>query len=200
MVYLFQIMSQKQLLIARKATFLYLQQNHFQHFVQPYGPFIQCSGVLIRVCLPCFYPRNSCYMLTHNQLLAKKVEAQELLQLPLFPEILYSYLDFSAMMWYLSHNYLTRAAPTLMSDPLKEVLSAVHTHGWIVRPCSENLLGRFFPYLRCCLQLFLALFWQSFCEQSAIPSIPISIPSQIAVDYKSVHLDSDKNATNSYDF
>ncbi len=36
--------------------------------------------------------------------------------------------------------------------------------------------------------ILIALFWQRYCENSARPSIPIGIPSQIAVDCKSVHL------------
>ena len=34
---------------------------------------------------------------------------------------------------------------------------------------------------------FSTLLWQRFCEQPTRPSMPMSIPSQIAVDCKSVH-------------
>ncbi len=45
---------------------------------------------------------------------------------------------------------------------------------------SENQMLLFPP--------FLALFWQSFHAQPARTCMPTSIPSQIAVDCKSVHL------------
>ncbi len=38
--------------------------------------------------------------------------------------------------------------------------------------------------------LLVFFFWQRYCEQSVRPSMPIRIPSQIAVDCKSVHLHS----------
>ncbi len=38
-----------------------------------------------------------------------------------------------------------------------------------------------------CVEWFLALFWQGNCEQSARPSMLIRVPSQIAVDCKSVY-------------
>ncbi len=75
--------------------------------------------------------------------------------------------------------YLTRAVSSPTSDLGKKVILCL-VWGvawlWVVR-VSENLVG----------QPFLALFWQRFCEQSARPSMPIRIPSQIAVDCKSVH-------------
>ncbi len=50
---------------------------------------------------------------------------------------------------------------------------------WFVRACAENLVVRRFNRD--------VVIWQRCCEHPVKPSMPIRIPSQIAVDCKSVH-------------
>ncbi len=75
------------------------------------------------------------------------------------------------------HYYLTRAVFSPTSDPGKAVLSAC-----LPACLPACLLVAWLPgyFVRVCRE-------ECHCEHSAKPSMPIRIPSQIAVDCKSVH-------------
>ncbi len=80
-------------------------------------------------------------------------------------------------------DYLTRAVSSPTSDPGKGVLPAACL---LAASCLLTAGLLWSPREVACDNIFI--FWQKNCEQSARPSMPIRIPSQTAVDCKSVHL------------
>ncbi len=74
------------------------------------------------------------------------------------------------------YYYLTRARSEPASDPVKPLIG--HSVSGFVHATSEKL--------RLCSTSF-GIFCQRFHEHLVRPSMPVSIPSQITVDCKSVH-------------
>ncbi len=88
--------------------------------------------------------------------------------------------------YLLSYLLSDSACLKLMSDPVKAVLGLYCCH--VVRACVENLLDQFSCKFGKLIQFLFSifLFWLKFCEQ---PAKPMSIQSQITVDWKFVDFD-----------
>ncbi len=89
--------------------------------------------------------------------------------------------------WYISVISLSDSG-CIQSDVRSWESGPACLLGWLLPPagllCPRLFRGsRQIPMFQACV----ALFWQRFCEHTATPSITISVPSQIAVDCKSVH-------------